>query len=213
MTHALLRWRGGRCGACLSWPRRHPAGRLQAGRDRALAPPSRHCARRPARGDSAAHAGVGSERAGRGDGRPPSRRQDGHRVPRQCGAGEARRVRNLSAAVGRDRRDAGRDGRHPAHRLAHGGGFGARQPVFVARRCLAPAHGGRRRAGPPPRRRARLGAADPRGRAVEPVARIEPARWPARWRHGGSTSASPATWRPPCVGQTSCRRPPSPPSR
>ena len=52
-------------------------------------------------------------------------------------------------------------------------------------RCRAPAHGRRRRAGAAARRRARLGAADPRGRAVEPVAGSSPRAGRARWRHGG----------------------------
>ena len=111
-------------------------------------------------------------------------RQDGHRVPRQRRARQARRVRHLSAAVGRDRRDAGRDGRDAAHRLAHGCGVGLGQPLPVPPRCLAPAHGGRRRAGAAPRRRARLGAADPRGRALEPLAGAGPRARSPLWRHG-----------------------------
>ena len=70
---------------------------------------------------------------GSANGGPLPRRQDGHRVSRQRRARQARRVRHLSAAVGRDRRDAGRDGRDAAHRLAHGRGLGAGQPLPLAR--------------------------------------------------------------------------------
>ena len=141
------------------------------------------------------------------------RRQDGHRVPRQRLARQAGRVRHLSAAVGRDRRDAGRDGRDPSHRLAHGGGIGPGQPLSVATRCLAAADGRRRCAGAAARapRTPRCGrsARSRSGTARRPGSR---ARRP-RWRDAGSTSPSPTTWRPPCAGPTSSQRPPSRPSR
>ena len=49
--------------------------------------------------------------------------------PDNASARQAGRVRHLPAVLGRDRRDAGGDGRHPAHGLAHGRGLGARQPL------------------------------------------------------------------------------------
>ena len=184
------------------------------GRDRASAPPPRDRARRPARGDPAADAGLGGERAGRAGRRPLSGRQDRHRVPRQRRARQAGRARHLSAALGRDRRDAGRDGRHPPHGLAHGRGLGARQPLPVAPRRLAPADGRRRRAGAPSCR-ARM----PRcGRSARwRIWNRSPDRARALARRAGgttaSTSPSPTTWRRPCAAPTSSPPPRSPPSR
>ena len=47
------------------------------------------------------------------------------------------RARPLSAAIGRDRRAAGGDGRHAAHALAHRRRLGARRPLSRARRRVA----------------------------------------------------------------------------
>ena len=93
----------------------------------------------------------------------------------------------MSAETGAD---AGRDGRHPAHRLAHGGGLGAGEPLSLAPRCGAAADGGRRGAGAVPGARARLGATDPRGGGVEPLAAAGARRWSRRWRRPASPPPS-----------------------
>ena len=83
----------------------------------AIAPLRHHhasCARRPARGDAAADAGLGGKRAGRRHCRPLHRRQVGDGVSRQRHAQQAGRVRHLSADVGRERRDRSRSWMRPA---------------------------------------------------------------------------------------------------
>ena len=92
------------------------------------------------RGQGAADAGLEQFR------RAVHRLQDRQRVSRQRQAQQAVGLRQLSADVGRHRRDAGGDGRHRADRLAHRLRLGARGALSRARGRLASRHGRRRRA-------------------------------------------------------------------
>ena len=78
---------------------------------------------------------------GAAGGGTPSRRQDRSRsFPTTSARAKPAVFGTYLLLLGRDRRDAGGDGRHPAHRLAHGRARRALASRYsVAPRCLAPA--------------------------------------------------------------------------
>ena len=128
----------------------------------AAPPPSDRAARRGS--DGAVDAGLDRRR------RLVPRLQDRHGVSRQRQAAAPIDLRQLHADVGRDRRAARRDGRHHAHRLAHGLRLRARRLVSGARGCGAPGDDRRGRARAAPRARACERAADQARHVVEPHA-------------------------------------------